>query len=351
MPQEIIKLLKPTHTHPIRELIELAGVDVAAWAIDKNDRAIENPNLNTHRNSQWTFGGSDQPLVICVWWEDLKVDGLDVIHEDSIKEFAEKLGNELAAPDRKTGEAKRLRNKIDKARAFDRAIYEAYSKRKPLRMVVLDGYSEDAADAAYVSSKTSKRLLDRGTWFVHSYEPYSGKYRLVREVPMPTILAIDPFDGAEDPAADPIFQHFLNESSITDTEKDALIKIRVGQGWFRDALCKRWGGCAVTDCKDYSLLIASHIVPWRDCTTRAERLGAANGLLLTPNLDKAFDQGLISFDNAFKILISTQLSKNNEIALNINPGMALRIRSFDDMRPFLKRHRENVFQGPAKKRL
>jgi len=32
------------------------------------------------------------------------------------------------------------------------------------------------------------------------------------------------------------------------------------------------------------LLVASHIKPWADCTTDAERLDVFNGLLLAPNL-------------------------------------------------------------------
>lgn len=347
-PQEILNSLKPTDERPIRELVELAGVDVAAWAVDRDGRAIENPNTNTYRNSQWTFGGAGQPLVVCVWWNQLGTDGQEVVHQGSSKEFSNELGSALAAPDRRHGEAQRLRNKIAKAQAFDRAVYEAFSKRQPLRMVVLDGDAEDREDAALVSSRASKRRLDEAEWYAHSYDPFSGKYRLVRGIPMPTVVPADPFGGAEDPGEDPAFQQFLAESSLSNTEKDALTKARVGQGWFRDALLKRWGGCAVTDCRDASVLIASHIVPWRLCTTRAERLGVANGLLLAPNLDKVFDRGLISFDDSFKILISAALSKSNEIALNIHPGMRLRVRTFDDMRPFLKRHREDVFQAPAR---
>ena len=42
------------------------------------------------------------------------------------------------------------------------------------------------------------------------------------------------------------------------------------------------------------LLRASHIKPWADCGTDAERLDVFNGLLLAPHLDAAFDAGFIT---------------------------------------------------------
>lgn len=348
LPNEVLLALRPTHSPPVRQLVEQAGVDVSGWAVDKNGEEILNPNTNTYKNSQWTFGGSGAPIVVCVWWKDLAVKGDHLVHEGSSKGYSRDLGNALAAPDRTSSEAQRLRGKIVKAHAFDRAVYEARSKQLPIRMVVLDGETPDEEDSAQVSARASKRLLDESSWYAHAYDPFSGNYELVRGVPSAHAPPPDPFGGAEDPAEDPAFQQFLTDAPLSETEKDALIKARVGQGWFRDALVKRWRGCAVTNCADPALLIASHILPWRLCTTRVERLGVSNGLLLAPHIDKAFDIGLISFDDAFRILISEKMRKADEIALNIHPGMTLKSRDHSDIRPFLKRHREEIFQAPAR---
>ena len=43
--------------------------------------------------------------------------------------------------------------------------------------------------------------------------------------------------------------------------------------------------------------LASHTKPWSACT-HVERLDPFNGLMLTPNLDGAFDGGLVTFDAA-----------------------------------------------------
>lgn len=59
-----------------------------------------------------------------------------------------------------------------------------------------------------------------------------------------------------------------------------------------------------------SLLLASHIKPWRSASNY-ERLSSENGLLLSPLYDKLFDIGLITFDDNMKILISNKLSCEN----------------------------------------
>lgn len=130
--------------------------------------------------------------------------------------------------------------------------------------------------------------------------------------------------------------------ALTDTERDALIKARVGQSGYRDELLGYWGGCAVTDCCVPTLLRASHIKPWR-VASGAERLDPFNGLLLTPNLDLAFDQGLISFDDHGQILLGEDLDPDSARALNITPD--LRLRQIDPRhRGYLAWHRDNLFR-------
>ncbi|MCO7633079.1 HNH endonuclease [Pseudomonas guariconensis] len=134
----------------------------------------------------------------------------------------------------------------------------------------------------------------------------------------------------------------LQDAELTDTERDALIKARIGQSGYRDDLLAYWGGCAVTDCCVPELLRASHIKPWR-AASPAERLDPFNGLLLTPNLDLAFDRGLISFDDQGQILLGEDLDPDSARALNINP--CLRLRQIKPQhRDYLAWHREHLFR-------
>ena len=73
-------------------------------------------------------------------------------------------------------------------------------------------------------------------------------------------------------------------------------------------------------------------------------LGAANGLLLKPNLDRQFDRGLVSFDENFRITFSPILKDGFAQMLNVDRHMRLKSSKHTDMLPFLEWHRRNVLQ-------
>ena len=83
------------------------------------------------------------------------------------------------------------------------------------------------------------------------------------------------------------------------TEAEGLIVQRIGQGIFRERLLSYWQGrCPLTGITDPELLRASHIIPWAECDSDAERLNVHNGLLLSALWDAAFDRALVTFDDA-----------------------------------------------------
>lgn len=131
-------------------------------------------------------------------------------------------------------------------------------------------------------------------------------------------------------------------SKRTPTQKLALVKARRGQDKFRDGLIELWGYCAVSDCRELNLLKASHIMPWK-IANDGQRLDKFNGLLLSPNLDAAFDAGLITFAKDGKIIISKSLRNDDCRALGIRRDFRLR-RILKQHRPYLTYHRRNVFE-------
>jgi len=132
----------------------------------------------------------------------------------------------------------------------------------------------------------------------------------------------------------------LEDGSVSNTEKATLIKTRIGQGNFRQKLIALWNGCAVTRYEDTSMLVASHIKPW--CiSSNQERLDVYNGLLLLPTLDKAFDSGLISFDEKGKILISPFLQDPEKLGVMPTMIANLKPKHFD----YMKFHREQIFRS------
>lgn len=130
--------------------------------------------------------------------------------------------------------------------------------------------------------------------------------------------------------------------SLSSTERDSVVKSRIGQGQFRQSLIEYWSACAVTGCKELKLLRASHIKPWSECGD-IERLSLYNGLLLSPNLDVCFDAGFISFDDLGHILISNKISDNDLQALSINREMKLSNVS-SEHKKYLQYHRKHIYK-------
>lgn len=117
---------------------------------------------------------------------------------------------------------------------------------------------------------------------------------------------------------------------------------RQGQEIFRKKLIQYWMGKCSTSVFDYEpLLVASHIKPWKD-STDDERFDVYNGLLLTPNLDKLFDKGLITFDTNGKILISSMLNQEQIELLGISPQIKLS-RLENGHIKYLAYHNEFIF--------
>jgi len=130
----------------------------------------------------------------------------------------------------------------------------------------------------------------------------------------------------EDHPQEQIFEDLkdiIHDPNIEATEKATLSKARIGQGEFRSRLIQLWGGkCSVTGFTETGLLVASHIKPWRE-SDNAERLSQFNGLLLTPNLDKAFDAGYITFDVTGNIRIFTEFGSPEKLC--IFPDMKVKL--------------------------
>lgn len=107
--------------------------------------------------------------------------------------------------------------------------------------------------------------------------------------------------------------------SMTKTEREALVKSRIGQGRFRSLVLEIWDyRCAVTG--SGLLLTASHIKPWKTATN-LERLDGWNGLALSPTFDRAFDAGLVTFEDNASIRLSPRLPAVEAARLGIKPSL------------------------------
>jgi len=131
-------------------------------------------------------------------------------------------------------------------------------------------------------------------------------------------------------------------------EKERLVKTRVNQNFFRQTVLSAHNfSCCITGIDLPELLVASHIIPW----SKAEknRLNPRNGLCLNALHDRAFDKGLMTVTNDFKIKISprvlSQPSESVEIWLaSFNEKNIVVPERFVPSQEFLEYHNKNIFQ-------
>jgi len=134
----------------------------------------------------------------------------------------------------------------------------------------------------------------------------------------------------------------------TGEEKLTLVKTRVNQNFFRKMVLVNYDEkCALCSLNHTSLLMASHIVPWSQ--NKEHRLNPKNGLCLCAIHDKAFDRGLISFDENLTILFSNEITKIKEKSFvdyfGQFEGQELNVpKKFYPSLEFLEFHRENIFR-------
>lgn len=127
----------------------------------------------------------------------------------------------------------------------------------------------------------------------------------------------------------------------TETEKDAVVKQRIGQGPFRNKLLRRSHTCQVCGLAQESLLRASRVKPWKASNNR-EKLDTDNGLLLCVLHDGLFDKGLISFSPTGNILISETLTQEDRDKLHLDEAMT--VKGADPANAYFQYHREHVFK-------
>lgn len=108
------------------------------------------------------------------------------------------------------------------------------------------------------------------------------------------------------------------------TEVERLVIQRIGQDIFRARLMDYWQGrCPLTGISDPALLRASHITPWSECESDAERLDVHNGFLLSALWDAAFDRALATFDEEGSPEFSANLSERARAELRWHSAIPL----------------------------
>ncbi|WP_208620261.1 HNH endonuclease [Brucella grignonensis] len=142
---------------------------------------------------------------------------------------------------------------------------------------------------------------------------------------------------------DLIEDSLIGQTDLDTTTKQQLVLARYGQGLFRTRVSEMETNCRLTGIDNPRLLVASHIKPWRVCTTATERLDGANGLLLTPHVDRLFDRGFISFEASGRVIISRRLASLDLDRLGLRDACTRNCGVFTERQEaYLSFHRANV---------
>jgi len=130
---------------------------------------------------------------------------------------------------------------------------------------------------------------------------------------------------------------------LEKTEKNQIIRARIGQGDYRTNLLAQCPFCPITLVSDDRLLIASHIKPW-SVSDDFEKTDPFNGFMLTPTFDKLFDRGFLSFTDDKKTILSPFLSKITYSKLGISNNKIIPHLPIEGREKYLKYHRSEVLK-------
>lgn len=184
--------------------------------------------------------------------------------------------------------------------------------------------------------------LDREIWaeFHADWEGLAMECERLREHFGVTTAATEKPD--EDRLAD-----FVLPEDFTGETRRVLTEQRIKQNFFRRAVLASYRGrCCMSGLSEPRLLIASHIVPWSKDKTN--RLNPSNGLCLSAIHDRAFDKGLITLSDDFRVIVSKEITRRDEPFLNqvllplSGQEIELPERFVPDLQ-FVNHHRNAVF--------
>ena len=181
---------------------------------------------------------------------------------------------------------------------------------------------------------SSASKLDRAIWdeFHADWEGLVLEANRIREALGDTTPTIDP--------------QLLPD--YTGQTRAQVVQQRIGQAFFRRTVLSSYHSrCCITGLAEPRLLLASHIVPWGK--DQGNRLNPHNGLCLSALYDRAFDQGLITLDEAWRVVLSATLKKPEPaLQKHFHSVEGRQIELPDRFSPdpqLMQYHREQVFVG------
>lgn len=199
------------------------------------------------------------------------------------------------------------------------------------------GSFDESLKAKGISGLTNASKLDKEIW-----DEFSGRWD---ELAFESERLIAKLQGVDIETAIKIDEIPVGKTRLV------VVKQRVNQDFFRSAVLTSYRNtCCITGIATPSLLIASHIKPWRD-SSDSERTNPSNGLCFNALHDKAFDKGFLTITPEYKVHISDEISDvvDGKAVYNyfgIYEGQSIiSPEKFAPSREFLEYHNDVVFEN------
>lgn len=135
---------------------------------------------------------------------------------------------------------------------------------------------------------------------------------------------------------------------IEGKDRSVVVKQRVNQNFFRRMILASYNEkCCITNSNTIELLTACHIKPWN--IDIKNRVNPQNGICMNILYHSAFDQGLFTITEDYKIIISKKLYQKNDPLIEKlfikydNKNIFLPQKFLPD-KEFLKYHNDVIFK-------
>lgn len=153
--------VKPNELNHLYDLLAEVGVDVSDWPNYKGLSIRTNPRYCY----KWSFIEPRQVVVLCIWFENMKISDGVIFQDRNVRLLAQTLDAPASG----------------RALQMDRDIHTAWATGLPVRAIICDKNQNRP-------TRATKRVLDPLPWSIASYDEATGNCRLVRGLELPRFV-------------------------------------------------------------------------------------------------------------------------------------------------------------------
>jgi 5-methylcytosine-specific restriction protein A len=229
---QLLADLEPTGRHRVMDLVADTGIKVDGWAVKRGGLPVANPAASPAYCYEWAFGTEQETVTLCVWHDNLEVDGNQIVYRGNLRRLAAEL--ESRTHDRRESEdfRSRAKSQASRARDFDLRCQDAWRLKQMIRFILLKGERAREVSLGRDSSKVEFRRLDPEPWTLLSYDMLTGDTNFVRGARNTELLPAPESEPDSEEVFEPVSPTYVDQFDL-----DANPERREASGtvWIRSA--------------------------------------------------------------------------------------------------------------------